>query len=49
MHRKFINFYKCSQSGLILTCERNPPIAGPITNAIARADVTYDSMSGISI
>jgi hypothetical protein len=41
-------FYS-TESTLILTCERNPPMAGPITRAIAREDVTYNMMSAISI
>jgi hypothetical protein len=42
-------FYSSTESGLVLTCERNPPMAGPITKAIAREDVTYSRVSNTSI
>jgi hypothetical protein len=37
-------FYNSTESGVVLTCERTPPMAGPTTKAIAREDVTYSIM-----
>ena len=37
--------YNYIESGVVMTCERNPPMAGPTTKAIAREDVTYSIIS----
>jgi hypothetical protein len=38
-----------TETGVVLTCERNPPMAGPTTKAIAREDVSYSIMLEESI